>query len=205
MEWSLVISTGDFAMARLVRSLIGFLLACLAAAVTQVLFVITPADLYLLEVDQRLEQGGRALALALSAATQFAVFAAPFALAAVIFGFVQEFRGWAYYVFVGLAIALLGFAALYAGETQSDFTIANSYAIAAFAFSGIIAGYVFWLVAGRGPGKRPDFAAPRMKTENNGETAQRGHLKAKDYVGAEETTGKRAVSVVPDKGLRKTH
>lgn len=191
-------------MATLVRSLIGFVLACLAAALTQVLFVITPADLYLLEMDQRVEQAGRALALALSAATQFAIFAAPFALVAVIFGFVQGLRGWAYYVFVGLAISLLGFAALYAGESQSDFTIANSYAVAAFAFSGIIAGYVFWLVAGRGPAKRPDFASPRIEADSNGETPVRGHLKAKDYERAEETTGKSAVSV-PDQGLRKTH
>lgn len=190
-------------MAKFVRSLFGFAFACLAAALTQVLFVITPADLYLLESDQRIEQAGRALAVALSAATQFAIFAAPFALAAIVFGFVQGVRGWAYYVFVGLAIALLGFAALYAGETGSDFTIANSYAIAAFSFSGIIAGYVFWLVAGRGSRGLPDLTdAPRDPPVV--ENASRGHLKAKDYSGASDLSAGKAATV-PDKGLQKTH
>ncbi len=191
-------------MARFVRSLFGFAFACLAAALTQVLFVITPADLYLLDGDQRIEQVGRALAVALSAATQFAIFAAPFALAAILFGFVQGFRGWAYYVFVGLAIALLGFGALYAGETGSDFTIANSYAIAAFSFSGIIAGYVFWLFAGRGPRGVPDFADMRRDPPVV-ENASRGHLKAKDYGGNVRETTADKVPSVPDKGLQNTH
>ncbi|MBU2582463.1 MAG: hypothetical protein KJ622_12170 [Alphaproteobacteria bacterium] len=190
-------------MAKLVRSLIGFVLACLAAAVTQVLFVITPLDIYGLNDDQRILELGKVLFLALSAATQFAIFAAPFALAAVIFGLVQGMRGWAYYVFVGLAISLLGFSTLYAGESRSEFTIANSYAVAAFAFSGIIAGYVFWVIAGMGGGRRPDFAGVRKEPEVV-ETPARGHLKAKDYEHAEETTAKPAVSV-PDRGLRKTH
>lgn len=190
-------------MARFVRCLLGFVLACLAAALTQVLFVITPADLYGLEGDARLEQAGRALAVALSAATQFAIFAAPFAAAAILFGIVQGLRGWAYYVFIGLAIAILGFCALYVGEPSGNFTIANSYAIAAFAFSGIIAGYVYWLVAERRSGRAREFTnAPREPA--GGETASRGHLKAKDYGAADETTGKPAISV-PDSGLRKTH
>jgi len=190
-------------MARFVRSLFGFALACLVAALTQVLFVITPADLYGLEGDQRLEQAGRALAVALSAATQFAIFAAPFAFAAIIFGFVQDLHGWAYYVFVGLAISLLGFAALYAGESAGNFTIANSYAIAAFSFSGIIAGYVYWLIAGRGSGAVKDFASTR-RDSSLVEEAPRVHLKAKDYGNAKEATAEPAVSV-PDSGLQKTH
>ncbi|MBU1209917.1 MAG: hypothetical protein KJ587_01430 [Alphaproteobacteria bacterium] len=190
-------------MANFVRFLFGFVLACLAAALTQVLFVITPVDLYGLEGDARMEQAGRALAVALSAATQFAIFAAPFAAAAILFGIVQGLRGWAYYVFVGLAIALLGFAALYAGERSGNFTIANSYAVAAFAFSGIIAGYVYWLVAGRGSGPVREFADP-LREAPVPETASRGHLKAKDYGGADETTGEPAITV-PDRGLRKTH
>ncbi|MEQ8824579.1 MAG: hypothetical protein RIC14_09410 [Filomicrobium sp.] len=138
--------------AAFIRIVLGFALACLAAAITQVLFVITPADLYALDQDTRLQRIGFAWLVALSAATQAALFAAPFALLAIIFGGMQGLRGWAYYVFVGLGIALAGFVVLYAGENSGQPTIANGYAVAAFAFSGIIAGYVYWLIAGHRAG-----------------------------------------------------
>jgi signal transduction histidine kinase len=185
-------------IAAMVRILFGFALACLAGALTQVLFVITPADLYSLEGDARWQRMGFAGMITLSAATQSAVFALPFAVAAIVFGIVQGVRGWAFYVFVGLAIALLGFSALYASEGSGQPTIANSYAVAAFAFSGIIAGYVYWLVAGHRAG------AYRMREEPVYKAAEqdtgREHLKAKDYDQAD-----RLVRSVPDPGAHKTH
>lgn len=190
-------------MAAFVRILFGFVLACLAGALTQVLFVITPVDLYALEADRRWEQAGRAMFVVLSAATQFAIFAAPFAGVAILFGLMQGLRGWGYYVFLGLAVALLGFTVLYVGEDGGDFTIANSYAVAAFAFSGIIAGYVYWLVAGHRAGAQ--LAARKAEIASEDAAARsREHLKASDYGGADKAIVEPRIGV-PDPGMRKTH
>lgn len=184
-------------IAAMLRTVFGFLLASLAAATTQVLFVITPVDLYQLSADDRLQQMGFAALIALSAATQSALFAAPFAIVAVLIGRLFDFRGWAFYVFAGLLIALAGFLAIYVGETGQGPTIANSYAIAAFAFSGIIAGYVFWLIArprdAFPPGddfeihghRGPDTGRADSGAEGAAETpGNRPHLKARDYAAA---------------------
>lgn len=185
-------------IAAFIRILIGFALACLVAAITQVLFVITPADLYSLGGEARMERVGFAWLVALSAATQAAIFAAPFALVAIGFGLAQALRGWAYYVFVGLGIAIAGFVVLYAGENSGQPTIANSYAVAAFAFSGIIGGYVYWLIAGRkaGGNYQPQRTSP---DEMSDETVSREHLKVKDSNLAEEMPPKK-VRVVTETG-----
>lgn len=190
-------------LAASLRIIFGFVLACLAGAITQVLFVITPADLYALEGGERWEQAGRALAVALSAATQFAVFSAPFAGVAILIGSLQRFRGWGYYVFAGLAIALLGFAVLYAAEESSEFTIANGYALAAFAFSGIIAGYVYWLIAGRSAGPRYGLSEPGVRPRPAAESV-RQHLKLRELGGARAATGESSVGL-PDPGIHNTH
>lgn len=185
-------------IAAMVRILFGFVLACLAAAITQVLFVITPADLYSLDGDARWQRLGFAGMISLSAATQSAVFALPFAAVAILFGILLGVRGWAFYVFVGLAIALLGFAALYANEDGGQPTIANGYAVAAFAFSGIIAGYVYWLIAGHRAGTKRKPVVPAYRPAE--EEPVRDHLKAKDYDQAD-----RPVHTVPDPGARQMH
>lgn len=171
-------------VAGVIRILIGFALASLAAAVTQVLFVITPADLYGLEGEARWQRIGFAGLVAVSAATQSAVFSAPFAAIAVVVGIVQGIRGWAYYVFAGLVISLTGFATLYAGEASGQPTIANGYAVAAFAFAGIIAGYVYWIVAGhRAGGRRQEGASDEAVDED-----VRDHLKVRDIEPGETAT-----------------
>ena len=194
-------------IATFVRIILGFLVACLVAAITQVLFVITPADLYSLGGEARMERIGFAWLVALSAATQAAIFAGPFALVAIGIGLMAGLRGWAYYVFVGLAIALAGFVVLYAGENSGQPTIANSYAVAAFAFSGIIAGYVYWLIAGykAGGNYQPERPGP-LDPEDDGVT--REHLKVKDSTLAEDIPSNRArrastaeaVGVAPSNG-----
>ncbi len=172
------------------RILFGFVLASFAAALTQVLFVITPADLYGLEGDARWQRFGFSVAIAASAATQIAIFAAPFALAAVLYGYFQEIRGWAFYVFCGLAIALLGLGVLYAGEGGSEYTIANGYAIAAYAFSGVIAGYVYWVVAGYRAGAGFHMRdEPRDGDAGDDAASSRSHLTAKDYEGSGASAG----------------
>ena len=64
----------------IVRVLVGFAAACLAAGFMQVLFAVTPAEL-VVAGDERL---GEAVTWGLLSATQIAVFSAPFALIAVI-------------------------------------------------------------------------------------------------------------------------
>ncbi len=163
-------------IAAMVRILFGFSLACLAAALTQVLFVVTPMDLYSLEGDARWQRMGFAAVITMSAATQSALFALPFAAVAILFGIIQGVRGWAFYVFAGLAIGLFGFAALYVSEDGGQPTIANSYAVAAFAFSGIIAGYVYWLIAGHRAGANRKRVMPMSRPAE--EDTDPEHLKA---------------------------
>jgi hypothetical protein len=91
--------------------------------------------------------------LTLAAATQSAVFAAPFALVAAAIAEWQSLRGLLYYVIVGLAISAGGFAAIYAGEPPGPATIVNSYAASAYAVAGLVGGIIYWLLAGRFAGE----------------------------------------------------
>lgn len=136
----------------LIRVLFGFILACLIAALAQVLFVITPDELVTLPAEALTTRTGQVGILALVAATHFAIFAAPFALVVAAFAEWQAIRGWAFYVLAGLAIALAGFLAQYTSEVQGQATIVNNYALRAFLTTGFVGGLVYWLVAGRGAG-----------------------------------------------------
>ncbi len=138
------------------RFLFGLAMAALAAAVTTVLFVITPADILALPPDARFARLETAAMLITVSFTQSVRFAFVFAAIAAIFGAMLRVRSWPYFVFAGLAISLLGYAALYAGEPAGQPTIANSYALSAYTFAGLIGGYVYWLVAGAGRRRRID-------------------------------------------------
>ena len=132
----------------MLRVLLGFALACLAAGLTLVLFVYTPLELARDHAGDRMSQAGL---LTLAVATHTAMFAAPFALIGAGFAEWQRIGGWLYYALVGIAIAAVGFAAQSwtesGGEAQGS--ILNSYAVAAFLITGGVAGLVYWLCAGR--------------------------------------------------------
>jgi len=132
----------------MLRVLLGFALACLAAGLTLVLFVYTPLELAREHAADRMSQ---ASLLALAVATHTAVFAAPFALIGAGFAEWQRIGGWLYYTLIGIAIAAVGFAAQSwtesGGEAQGS--IRNGYAVAAFLITGGVAGLVYWLCAGR--------------------------------------------------------
>jgi hypothetical protein len=81
------------------------------------------------------------------------VFSAPFALIAVALGEWQGIRSWLYYVLAGIGIAGAGFFAQYTGEPDGA-TIVNDYALRAFLVTGVVAGLVYWAVAGRRAGGR---------------------------------------------------
>jgi hypothetical protein len=137
----------------LFRVLFGFVIACLVAGLVQVLFVMTPVDLV---NDTDKVQG--AAVLALMAATQSAVFAASFAFLVAALGEWQAIRNWVYYALAGIAIAFAGFLVQYSGEAGQT-TIFNDYAFKAFLTTGFIAGFTYWLMAGRnagGPSLEPE-------------------------------------------------
>jgi hypothetical protein len=124
--------------------------ACFAGALVQVLFAFTPADLAA-ETGKIASVG----LLTLLTATQFAVFSAPFVCLAAGFGEWQPVRNWIYYALAGIAVAITGFLVQYSGET-GGLTIFNDYALKAFLTTGFVAGFAYWLVAGRNAGADPD-------------------------------------------------
>lgn len=134
------------------RVLFGVIVAALAAGLTTVSFVITPAELATTAsqaLPGRLATFGT---LALLAATHSAIFAAPFALITAIVGEWQSVRGPIYYIAAGILIAMAGFAAQYSSEAGATASIANNYAFKAFLTSGFIGGLAYWMIAGRAAG-----------------------------------------------------
>lgn len=141
----------------ILRVLFGFVVACLAAALTKVAFVTDLAT----ATDEQLAEAGH---LALLVATHHALFGAPFALVAAAIGEWLGIRSLLYYLLAGMAISALGWVALYHGEALGQATIANQYAVAAFVLAGLFAGLVYWLLAGRWAGDAPaarDFERPK--------------------------------------------
>lgn len=135
------------------RILFGLIVACLAAGLVQAMFVFTPLEVALGDQGGVPERVSTAGYFALVAATQSAVFATPFAVLAVVFGEWQGIRSWIYYAIAGLAIALAGFMAQYSSEGPGA-TIMNDYAFRAFLATGFLAGFVYWMAAGRRAGAR---------------------------------------------------
>jgi hypothetical protein len=127
------------------RMVLGFALACLAAGLTLVLFVYTPVEL----AGVAGARFGEAALLTLAAATQAAMFSAPLAFVALVFAEWQRLRSPAYYALAGVAIAALGFWAQYRSEAAGDLSILNTYALSAFALTGMVGGLSYWLCAGR--------------------------------------------------------
>ena len=159
-------------LGRMFRVLFGFVLACLAAGLTLVLFVYTPLELAGLAANVEGSRLAEAGLLALAAATHTAVFSAPFALFGAAFGEWRRVRSLAYYALVGILIAALGFFAQYRSEAAGELSILNTYALSAFVLTGFVAGVVYWLCTGRasaGPAKlsgvgepgAPDVAVPQ--------------------------------------------
>lgn len=139
-------------IATFARVLFGFVLACIAAGLTQILFVTTPAELAAGPVETLGDRTVQTLIWGLLAATHAAVFAAAFALIAVGVGEALKIRSWAYYLMAGIGIALLGFYTQLMTETLGQATVLNLYALAAFASAGAMGGLVYWLAAGRRAG-----------------------------------------------------
>ena len=160
----------------MLRVIIGFVFACLAAGSTMVLFVYTPLELATELIGERLSE---AALLSLAAGTHSAVFAAPFALIGAGFGEWQRIGSWLYYVLVGIAIAGVGFLAQFWTEATGEASIVNSYAVTAFIVTGFVAGIVYWLFSGRyaaGPdgqqASAPDVIAPKAASSPDESSAR---------------------------------
>ncbi len=136
----------------LFRVLAGFAMACLVVGLTKVAFVITPAELSKLSGQALSDRLGTFGVLSLLAATHSAIFAAPFALIAMVIGEWQSIRNPMYFATAGVAIALAGFFAQYSSETGAAGSIANNYALKAFLTAGFAGGLAYWMVAGRAAG-----------------------------------------------------
>lgn len=129
-------------MISLIRFVFGFVAAMLAAGAVQVGFV-AGGDLLSGLPATRLQSLGL---LTLLAATQSAVFSAPFAALAAVVAAWLPIRSVVYFVAVGAAIALAGFFVQYVGEVGPD-TILNRYALTAYSASGLVGGLVYWWLA----------------------------------------------------------
>ncbi len=144
----------------------GYLLACIAFGAVLVAFVITPAELLSLPSDEAGRRLSNAGLLALASGSWAAVFASPLALVAAVIAERRAIRKWLYYTIVAVLAAGIGFLAQYVSELQGAPTIFNTYALIAFLTAGVIAGLVYWLIAGRyasSPRRAPQHAASGSK------------------------------------------
>lgn len=132
----------------IIRVLFGFILACIAAGVSQVLFAFGPSEVS----SGDPERLALLLNLAAAAATQSAVFAAPLALVSAAVSEWQDIRSWLYHTVAGVVIAAAGFAAQYSSEAPGTASVFNNYALAAYMVTGLVAGLVYWVFAGRWAG-----------------------------------------------------
>jgi MFS family permease len=145
----------------ILRVLVGFVVACLAGALTTLLFVHTPEEVVTWLTSLPPEDRGQRFSvfglLWLAAATQSAVFSALFAFVAAVVAEWRGVRAWTYYAIVGILIALLGFGAQWLTEpTGQNWSVVNShYPFVAFLTTGFVAGFVYWMVAGRHAGGVP--------------------------------------------------
>jgi hypothetical protein len=180
----------------------------LTAAIVQVLYVSTPAELTNVPSANFPVEAGQALTLALSAATQFAIFSVAFALIAAGLAEWLGLQGVGYWLGAGIGIAILGFIAQFSSEVPGQPTILNNYALQSYVTAGFFGGLVYWLIAGRWagdshepvaveePAQRPRIIVEKERSEvKKGSLAERLALKR-----AASDAGSQAVAEKPAEG-----
>lgn len=155
MNVSLCCSTmsAEATMQTVLRVLVGLIAASMAAALAKVLHVITPMELLNLPGDALVARLIRVADLAALTATHQAFFVLPLGLIAAVIAEVNRIRHWFAYALIGAVIAAAGFYVQVTAESVVR-TIVNPYAGQAYAIEGIVAGLVYWLIAGRFAGWR---------------------------------------------------
>jgi hypothetical protein len=150
---------------RSVRVLLGFIVACLAAAVTLVLFVYTPVEFLALPADMRGDRIAEAGLFTLAVTPHVAAFSALLALVSVVFAERRGVTAWSYYALTGVGIAVAGFLVQHFSESPGQSTILQNYALIAFLVSGTVGGSVYWYFSGR-------YARPRGRLSSGPNPAQ---------------------------------
>ncbi len=158
---------------RIFRVLVGFVVACLAAGFTKVLFAITPSELMGLPADVRSDRLGLVVESGLFAAIWSFFFSLPFAFVAAAIGEWQRIRSSTYYIVMGLGISMVGFLTQHSAELPGQPSIMNNYGLTAFITSGFLAGLAYWLFSGRGAGG-PQISAAAPPSLDHTTTAVRG-------------------------------
>ncbi len=138
-------------LARVLRILVGFALASLAAAITLVLFVFAPLDSTNLAEDLNADRLSDAGAFALAILPHVMVSAAFPALVAATFAEQRKIAGWPFYLLAGIATAAAGFLvqALTESTGRLGSGIFQAYSLIAFLTAGLIGGLVYWLSSGQ--------------------------------------------------------
>ncbi len=140
-------------LSTLARVLFGFVLASLAAGLVTVLFVTTPVEVLNEPFERLPKTASETFDLALLAATHLGIFASVFVIIVALLSEVFSVRSLTFYLFAGIAIAMLGFTAQFQSEVAGQPTILNNYAIKAFLTIGFFGGFFYWLAAGQFAGR----------------------------------------------------
>lgn len=146
-------------LVRVLRILIGFALACLAAAATLVVFVYAPGDWESLRSDMDAARLSEAGFFALIITPWVALAAAVPALAGAVFAETRRIAGWTYYALAGIGTAAAGFLLQHLTETPGRPSIFQAYALIAFLTSGLVGGLIYWAFSGRYAATTPGAGA----------------------------------------------
>jgi hypothetical protein len=144
---------------RVIRILIAFVAACLAAAVALVAFAYAPLDWGSVQADFTGERLSNAAVFAWNATPWIVLSAAAPALAGVAYAEAHKIAGVVFYVTVGFGIAAAGFFLQHTSEGQGGPGIFQAYALIAFLSAGVVGGIVYWSIAGRFAAKPAAAAA----------------------------------------------
>lgn len=147
-------------MRRILRVLLGFSLACLAATITALLFAITPAELFALGGDAAIDRIVWIAEMGWKLAVVLAMMAGLPAALAIARGERRSIRSARSYVLVGVGIALIGYVAQAGMTLISMPLVIVGYSALAYTSAGAIAGMVYWAIAGRLAGDEPEEQAP---------------------------------------------
>ena len=149
---------------RVIRVICGFLLACLAAGITFVLFVQAPLTAVEFSEFLTTDHLARTSLLMLAAATHCALYAAPFALLLLTFAEAQHVRSWFIYALFGVVVSLSGLMVQHLATPETHGAILNQHALTAFVAAGLIAGFTYWFFAGDRAGLAGAAAAAHQPT-----------------------------------------
>jgi hypothetical protein len=142
----------------------GFIAACAVASLVLVLFVVTPAELASLPMDQASTRISGILELAGLVAIQAALFSVPLVLAAGLLGELARLRAWWFYAGAGVVIAGIGYLAQQSGQRVGVPSLLNTYAAVAYLAAGFAGGMAYCAFRGRRAGRDRGAAAPAPGT-----------------------------------------